>query len=331
MDFRTPEDLLGLGKKFPFRPQLVFLVIVVTVILAAVSSMFYSVGPDEQGVVLFLGKFVRKTGPGLHMKLPFAIERAIPIKVEYIFKEEFGFRTSQPGERTRYSPRNYLEESLMLTGDLNSLVVTWIVQFRVQDPVLMLFKIRDPLGTIRDVSEAVMSRLVGDYSVDEVLTTKRDEINTEAKKMLQEILDSYGCGIRIETVKLQDVTPPEKVQPAFNEVNQAKQEKERVINEALQHYNKVIPQAQGGAEKTVFEAEGYAVNRVNTAKGDAKRFLSVQAEYNKAPEVTRRRLYLEAMEKILSRPKEKYVIDPSATGIVPLLDMRKRKEGAVAP
>lgn len=327
MDFRTPEDLLGLGKRFPIKPRAIGGVVLGLAALMAALTMFYSVGPDEEGIVLFLGKYIRKTGPGLHTKFPFGIERAIPVKVQRIFKEEFGFRTETPGVRTRYQEADFLEESLMLTGDLNALVVTWIVQFRVQDPVKLMFGLRNPVGTIRDISEAVMRRLVGDYSVDEVLTMKRAEINAEAKKMLQDILDSYGSGIRIETVNLQNVNPPDKVQPAFNEVNQAKQEKERVINESLQQYNRVIPQAAGGAEKTMFEAEAYAINRVNRARGDANRFEALLVEYKKSPEVTRRRLYLEAIEKILSKPAEKYVVDPSQQGIIPLLDLRRGEEG----
>lgn len=322
MDFRTPEELLGLRKRFPFKPGVLAALAAAFLALVTASTVFYSVGPDERAVVLFLGKYVRLTGPGLHMKLPWGVERAIPVKVERIFKEEFGFRTERAGIRTQFSGQNFLVESLMLTGDLNALEVTWIVQFRVLDPVKLLFGLRDPVSTIRVISEAVMRRLVGDYSVDEVLTTKREEINIQAEKHLQEILDSYGSGVHIETVKLQDVTPPDKVQPAFNDVNQAKQEKERVINESLQQYNKIIPQARGGAEKVEFEAQAYAIDRVNRAKGDAARFNSVLFEYKKSPDVTRRRLYLESIEKVMSRPKEKYIMD-SSQGTVPLLDFRK--------
>jgi len=323
MEFRTPEDLLGLRKKFSIKPGMIVFAIAILAVLIAISTMFYSVGPDERGVVLFLGKYVRTTAPGLHMKIPFGVEKAIPVKVERIFKEEFGFRTTRAGTRSQYSKANYLEESLMLTGDLNALVVTWIVQFKVQDPVKLLFKMRNPVGTTRDISEAVMRRLVGDYSVDEVLTTKRAEINTTAKELIQDILDSYDSGIRIVTVKLQDVTPPGRVQAAFNEVNQAKQEKEKVINEALQHYNKIIPRAKGRAEKMLLESQAYAIERVNKSKGDADRFEALLVEYKKAPDVTKRRMYLEAIETVMSQPKEKYIIDPNQRGVIPLLDFRK--------
>lgn len=323
MDFSTPEDLLNLRKKIPFKASTIVIFVIAFFALLIGVTAFYTVGPDERGVVLFLGKYVRSTDPGLHMKLPLGIEKVTPVKVERIFKEEFGFRTTATGIRSQFAQANYLDESLMLTGDLNALVVTWIVQFRVLDPVKLLFELRNPVGTIRDISEAVMRRLVGDYSVDEVLTTKRAELNVEGARLLQQILDEYDSGIRIETVKLQDVTPPDKVQPAFNDVNNAKQEKERVINEALQSYNRVIPKARGSAEKMILEAEGYHIDRINRAEGDANRFLALLEEYRKAPDVTRRRLYLESLERVMSKPKEKYIIDPSHSGIIPLLDFRQ--------
>ena len=328
MDFRTPEELLGLRKKFPFKfkPGLVAIFAAVFFVLIVVSTMFYKINHNELGVVLFLGKYIRTSTPGLHVKLPLGIETVTPVKVKKIFKEEFGFRSLQAGVRTRYSAQSYSDESLMLTGDLNALDVTWIVQFRVKDPVKLLYQIRTPVATIRDISEVVMRRLVGDYSVDEVLTTKRAEINDLAEIELQKVLDSYESGIDIVTVKLQDVTPPAKVQAAFNEVNEAKQEKERTINQALQAYNKIIPKARGEAEKMVLEAEAYAVNRINRAKGDAHRFTAVLTEYRNAPKVTRTRLYLESLEQVMKRPKEKFIIDSSQKSLLPLLDFRKGTE-----
>jgi len=327
MEFNTPEELLGLKKKIPaFKPGMAGGIAVVLILLIAFVTMFYSIGPDERGVVLFLGKYVRTTDPGLHIKLPLGIETVTPVKVERIFKEEFGFRTAKAGVRTQYSQRNYLEESLMLTGDLNALEVAWIVQFKVKDPVHLLFNMRNPVATIRDISEAVMRRLVGDYSVDEVLTTKRAEVSELAEKEIQQILDSYESGVDIVTVKLQDVTPPSKVKDAFNEVNQAKQEKERMINQALQKYNNIIPKARGEAEKMILEAEGYAVNRVNRSKGDVARFSALVKEYRNAPEVTRTRIYLETMERLMKQPKEKFIVDSSQNSILPLMDFRK--EGA---
>jgi len=297
------------------------------VALILLSTSFYSVGADEVGVIQRFGRYVRQTEPGLHMKLPFGIEKATKVKVRYIFKEEFGFRTLQPGIKSIRAAGQYLEESLMLSGDLNSVVVNWIVQFQFEDPFKVLFKIRNPKNTVRVISEAVMRQVVGDRSVTEVLTTRRVEVNLAAQEKLQEILDSYDSGIHIVTLKLQDVNPPDEVKPAFNDVNEAKQERERTINEAWEAYNKAIPQARGEAEKTIREAEGYALDRVNRAKGDAQRFLAVWKEYQNAQEVTRRRLYLEALAEILPKAGKKYIVDPSQGGILPLLRLGEEGGG----
>ena len=300
---------------------------VVIVILLLLATGFYSVGADEVGVVQRFGRYVRQTEPGLHLKLPFGIEKATKVKVRYIFKEEFGFRTLQPGIKSIRAPGRYLEESLMLSGDLNSLVVEWIIQFQFRDPFKVLFQIREPKDTVRAISEAVMRQVVGDYSVTEVLTTRRVEVNLKVQEKLQEILDSYDSGIYIVTVKLQDVNPPDEVKPAFNEVNQAKQERERTINEAWEAYNKAIPRAKGEAEKTIRQAEGYALDRVNRALGDAQRFLAVWEEYKNAQEVTRRRLYLETMAEVLPRAGRKYIVDPEQGSILPLLRLDEEGGG----
>ena len=320
-DFESPEDILRSGQVQRLLKGLPAIVALVLLLSAALTS-FYSIGPDEAGVVLRFGKYVRTTLPGLHVKMPLLVERAIPVKVKRIFKEEFGFRAEAQGTRQTRSDF-YRDESLMLTGDLNVLEVRWIVQFQIKDPVQFLFRVRDPRDTIRDISEAVMRRVTGDYAVDEVLTIKRAEIDVEAQGELQRILDSYGAGLQIITVKLQDVTPPDRVQPAFNEVNEAKQEKERMINQAWEAYNKVIPKAKGEAEKTIREAEGYAVDVVNRAKGEAQRFLATWEAYRQAPEVTRKRLYLDAMAQVLATSKQKYIIDPSQQALLPLLRFQK--------
>jgi len=323
-DFKTPEDFLNLGRNIPRNPSFwTTLALGITLVLVALT-MFFSVGPDEKGVVQMFGKYIRTVDPGLHLKLPLGIETVTPVRVERIFKEEFGFRTSQTGTRTQYSEGNYLDESLMLTGDLNALEVTWIVQFKVSDARKALFSLRDAVRTLRDVSEAVMRRLVGDYSVDEVLTSKRAEIGIEAEREIQEILNSYDSGIHIVTVKLQDVTPPQPVKAAFNDVNEAKQEQERTINQALQAYNEVIPRAKGEAEQITLEAEAYAVTRVNEAKGDAHRFTALLEEYKKSPQVTRARLYLETMEKVLTQPKEKFIMDGDSSQALPFFDLRQK-------
>jgi len=259
--------------------------------------------------------------PGLHWKIPLNIERLDKVKSKRVFKEEFGFRTVQPGVNTRYSPQSYREESLMLTGDLNVLDVSWIVQFTIKDPVRLLFNIRDPQQTVRDVSESVMRLVIGDSSVSEALTTRRVAINELAERKMQDILDSYESGIHIVTVKLQDVEPPPPVQNSFNEVNNANQEKERMINNAQEQRNKTIPQARGQAEKTIREAEAYAVSRIKRAQGDAAMFLETWNAYKEAKDVTRRRLYLETLSKVLPRAGRIYVSDPAVNPILPLMNL----------
>lgn len=322
-DFQYPEDILKY-RQAQVRRLLKGLpgIAALGALLLAALTCFYSVGTDEAGVVLRFGKYVRTTMPGLHVKMPFLIERAIPIKVKRIFKEEFGFRSDAGMARRGGGFAG--EEALMLTGDLNVLEIRWIVQFQINDPVRFLFRVRDQQDTIRDLSEAVMRRVVGDYSVDEVLTTKRAEIDVEAQQELQRILDSYDAGLQIVTLKLQDVTPPDRVQPAFNEVNEAKQEKERTINQAWETYNRAIPKAKGEAERTIREAEGYAVDVVNRAKGEAHRFLATWEAYRLAPAVTKKRLYLETLSDVLAQAKQKYIIDPSQQALLPLLHLQPK-------
>ena len=325
MDFRTPEDIIDMGKKkmgdfSRFAP----LVILGLVLLIGLVGTIYSIGPDEVGIVQRFGRYINTTPPGLHMKLPFGIDKVTPVKVERVFKEEFGIRTIKPGIRSQYSLNPYVDESLMLTGDLNILNVHWIVQFRVKDPVKLLFYTRNPQDNVRDISEVVMRRLIGDYRVDEGLTTKREEIDDLAQIEMQKILDNYQTGIRIITVKLLDVNPPDEVKAAFNEVNEAKQEKERVINQAWEAYNKAIPQAKGEAEKTIREAEGYSLDKINRAKGESERFSSILTEFKKAPAITKKRLYLETMTEVLPKSKYKYVIDPNQSSILPLLNLGQK-------
>ena len=321
----SPDEIIKAGKaKFMDFSKWIFVMIVVLLILLGTKSLIYSIGPDEVGVIQRFGKFIGLSSPGLHAKIPFGIDRVTPIKVEKVFKAEFGFKTVEPGVRTTYSSGNYRDESLMLTGDLNILDVRWIVQFKIKDPVKLLFATRRPEDNIHDISEVVMRRFVGDYSVDEVLTTKREEIDDLAQQEIQRILDNYNVGVHIVTVKLLDVNPPEKVKSAFNEVNEAKQEKEKMINQAWEAYNKVIPKAKGTAEKTIREAEGYALDKINRAKGESERFLATLGEYKKSPEITRKRLYLETLAEGLPKAKEKYIIDPKQTSILPLLDLGKK-------
>ncbi len=324
---------------------------IIIIVFSSIGSIFYTIDPDEVGVVRRLGKYVRTTSPGLRMKLPWGIETVRKVRVQYYFKEEFGFRTKRAGVKTEYyepgeysmrrdffsmnrylqktglgTQNTFLAESLMLTGDLNAAQVEWIIQYRIKDPVAYAFKVRDMQGTVRNMAEAVMRQVVGDATVDEVLTYGKDIVEQQCEVKLQEILDNLSTGIKITSVVLQDVNPPAEVKDSFNEVNEARQDKERFINQAWQEYNRAIPRAKGEASKKIREAEGYAVQRVNSAKGDAERFLATWEEYKKAEEVTRRRIYLETMGSVLRNLERKIIIDSDQKGILPLLNLND-KEG----
>jgi membrane protease subunit HflK len=241
--------------------------------------------------------------------------------VERQLKQEFGFRTLQPGVQTQYSQSTFDGEALMLTGDLNVAVVEWIVQYRIADAYSYLFKVRNVEETFRDLNEAVMREIVGDRTVTEVLTVGRQDIEVSAQIRLQELADQYETGIRIEQVVLQDVNPPDPVKPSWDEVNQAQQQRDRMINEALADYNAVIPRASGEAQQTILQAEGYALDRVNRAEGDAARFKEIYSEYRRAPNVTRRRMYLETMTRMLPQAGSKVILDEQAQGVLPLLSI----------
>ncbi|MDH4027418.1 MAG: FtsH protease activity modulator HflK [Nitrospirota bacterium] len=289
-------------------------------------SLWFTVEPEEVGVVLQFGKYTRTVNPGLNFKLPFGIEQVYKVPVERQLKLEFGFRSTAPGIRTTYSTTKYREESLMLTGDLNAAEVEWIVQYRVNDPYKYLFRVRNAEQTFRDINEAVMREIVGDRTVDEVLTVGRQEVASAVTVIIQGLCDQYELGIKVDQVVLQDVNPPESVKPAFNEVNEAQQEREKLINQAKSEYNKIIPKARGEAERTIEEAKGYALERVNQAAGEAAKFRSVFAEYSKAKEVTRQRIYLETMNDIMQKVGRKLITDETATGILPLFQLDKGGE-----
>jgi modulator of FtsH protease HflK len=284
--------------------------------LSFILSVFYTVKAYEVGVVLRFGQYVRTTEPGLRWKLPFGIETVTKVPVEEVSNENFGFR---PGIR-----RDFSGESLMLTGDLNNGVVEWTVHYKIKDAKDYLFNVQNPLESIRDISESAMRQVVGNRSVNEVITTGRQELEHDVLRNIQEILDVYGTGIEIRSVELQDVNPPDAVKASFNEVNQAKQEREKLINQAWEAYNKAVPRAKGEAEKVLREAEGYATRRVNEADGDASRFLATWEEYKKAKDVTKRRLYLETLTKILPKIHSKIIMDEDQKGIVPFLNLSQK-------
>jgi membrane protease subunit HflK len=292
------------------------------VVILILWGSFYQVSPEEMGVILRFGKFVRTSEPGLHVKLPLGIERLIRVPVQRQLKQEFGFRTVRAGINSVYATNAETQsESVMLTGDLNVVDAEWIVQYKIKDSYLFLFKMREVEGTFRDMAEAVVRRVVGDSSVDEVITVGRNRIADEAKTLLQALCDSYELGIEVNQLIFQDVNPPESVKPSFNDVNEALQEKEKKINDSWAEYNQVIPRAAGEAEQVIRGAEGYATERVNNAAGDANRFSAVYREYAKAPAVTRKRLYLEALNDILPKITRKIVIDQNQKNLLPLLNL----------
>lgn len=322
MDYQK-DDITEYLRKIPRRNigKPIILGVAALIVIIFLFSTFYSVSAESVGVVQRFGRYDRITQPGLHFKLPAGIESVTKVPVTRIMSEEFGFRTAKPGIRTTRSEQALLQESLMLTGDLNVVVADWIVQYKVRDPRAYLFNVRNVEETIRDVSEAAMRQVVGDRSVDGVLTVERMQVGEETALKMQEILDKYESGIQIVTVKLQDVTPPDQVKPAFNAVNEAKQEKEQMINEAMKDYNTIIPKASGDAERMVTEAEGYAIDRVNRAEGDATRFIDLWKQYTNAQDVTRRRLYMETMSDVLPKVKKKYIVDEDEQGILRLLPL----------
>jgi membrane protease subunit HflK len=308
-----------------WRPGTIVPILAALVILAFLWSSWYTVQPAETAVVRRFGRVVRTAGPGLHFKLPVGIEKVNLVPTARVLKEEFGFRTAVPGRQTQFAGGDYSAESLMLTGDLNVIDVQWIVQFRVEDPVLYLFKVREQQDTFRAVSEAVMRRVVGNRVASDVLTVGRVGVASRVKEEMQKILSDYETGIRLITVELQDVTPPDPVKPAYNEVNEARQDLERMVNQAQEQANKVIPRAAGEAKQAIAEAQGYATERVNRARGEAARFTSVLAEYQRVPDVTRRRLYLEAMSEVLADAKTVYIVDSEQQALIPWLSLDSGK------
>ncbi len=308
-----------------FGPRVAVSIILLLIIFGGLFSTFYQIEPEKRGVVLRFGKFLSISEPGLHMKIPFGVDRVELVDApQRVLKEEFGFRTVSAGERTQYSAQQFYNESLMLTGDLNIIVVEWVVQFSIQDPQQYLFNIRDPEETLRDASEAIMRRIVGNRLASDVLTRGRVEIADLAREEIQKIMDNFNSGIRVNTVELQDVVPPPNVQPAFNEVNVSRQERERMINEAEKRRNQQIPRIQGEAQQLIAEAEGYAVERVNQAEGETARFKSILDEYRQAPDVTRKRLYLESLKKVLPAVDKIYVVpNEGVNQPLPLLNLNE--------
>lgn len=315
----SPPGLSGDG----FTPKGILTGLAVVVAVWGAWSSFYTVQPEQRAVIKRLGRVIGISDPGLHFRVPFGIDTAQFVATERVLKEEFGFRTegrTRDG-KTAFSDADFTSESLMLTGDLNVIDVEWVVQYRIADPIKYLYAMREPGRTLRDLSESVMRRIVGNRIGSDVLTVGRVEIANTVRDEIQEAMDRYDNGIRIITVELQDVVPPPRVQPAFNEVNEARQELERMINEATMQANQAIPRAQGTANRTISEAEGYATERVNRAFGETARFAAVLEQYQSVPEVTRSRLYLETLNEALPRIGSILVVQDDQISPLPLLNL----------
>jgi membrane protease subunit HflK len=331
----TPPDLEQLIQQLQTRVKQFLpsgggssgLIVVAIVIVAAgilLWTAYYTVPSDSVAVVQRFGQYLKDVPAGLHFKLPLGIDNATIVPVKRQLKQEFGFTT--PGARDPYQgardgQQETKRETVMVTGDLNAALVEWVVQYRISDPVKYLFEVREPSETLRYVSESVMREVVGDRTVDEVITIGRQEIESEALTKMQALSTKYTMGISIDQVQLKNINPPQPVQESFNEVNQAQQQKEKLINEARRDYNKVIPLAEGEKDQRIREADGYRLKRINEAEGDVARFSALLAEYTKAPEVTRRRIYIETLQTVLPGIRAKIIIDDQASGVLPLLNL----------
>ncbi len=320
-DLKNRFDFSGVPRK-----GLPLIVLGVLALLVGLNS-YYIVEPQETAVVQRFGRFTLTAEAGLHFKIPFGVETVRKVVTGRVLQREYGYRTTQPGVRSRFVEKGYEEESMMLSGDLNVIDLQWTVQYKVQDPVAFLFQVQDVEGTLDDISESVARRIVGNRYADEVLTVGRSAVAEKARSEIQQIMDHYQTGLQIVTVKLQNANPPTPVKAAFNEVNEARQEKERMINEAQQVYNQKIPKAMGEARQTITQAEGYALERINRSEGEVRRFKDILTEYDKAPDVTRKRMYLEASAELVGRIEHLLVVDENQRGFLPLFDLNRFATG----
>jgi membrane protease subunit HflK len=304
-------------KRFFLKPSAVIWLIAIIIAIAAASSCFFMVDATEQSVITRFGKYDKTLGPGLHIKLPFGIDKSYNVPVNVVQTEQFGFQTVKPGVRNEYK-NNITNESTMLTGDLNIVDVEWIIQYHIIDPKAWLFNVQDKTQTIRDISRAVINTLVGDRAILDIMGSARSTIESTGLDMMNENYKQLGLGIKVDTVKLQNIVPPKGVQDAFEDVNKAIQDMNRYINEGKEAYNSEIPKAQGEADQQVQIAEGYAAERVNRAKGDVARFNAVYQEYKRAPKVTRERIYLETMDQLFGDKNKATLIDEDLKNIIPV-------------
>lgn len=323
-------DITPKQRQMKVKPRLIIIIIAIIVLIVLVSSSFYVVDQTEEAVVLRFGKFYKLGTAGLHMKMPFGIDKNYNIPTQVIQNMSFGFRTERAGITSAFAPGDYPEESIMLTGDLNIIDVEWIVQYRITDPKAWLFNLENKDKTIRDISQSVVNLLVGDRSILDVIGAERANIEAEGSDRMNKIFESYGLGTKVITVKLRNIVPPKgAVQDAFEDVNKAVQDMNRLINEGKEAYNKDIPRAKGDAARIIQEAQGYAAERVNKARGDVARFNAVFEEYRKSRDVTRTRLYIEMMEEIFKASTGTDLIDKDLGNFIPLKQLRGTAQGGV--
>lgn len=321
-----PRELPDLSQ-IQFSRGIVPIVIVGALVVWSLFSAVFTVPAESVGVIQRFGHYHGEVDPGLHIKIPLGVDRITIVPIQRQLKEEFGFST--PGAsfvNQASAPSQWVLETTMVTGDLNTALVEWIIQFRIEKPFDFLFNVRDPGDTLRDVSESVMREVIGDRTVDEVLTIGRQDIESSAQVKLQGVVNKYEMGLRIDQIQLKNVNPPKPVQSSFDRVNEAQQERERMINVARGEYNKAVPRAKGEADQRIQAAKGYAIQRVNEAEGDVQRFNALYAEYLKAPDITKRRLYLETLREVLPRVKTKVIIDESASSVLPLLQLETTRQ-----
>jgi membrane protease subunit HflK len=309
---------------------MILIVVIAIIVIVGVFTSFYTVAPDEVAVIQRFGRFIGTADQGLHFKLPFGIDNVTNVKTTQVRQQEFGFRTARAGIQSEFitTGADIDLEKLVLSGDLNVLAIEWVMQFVVSDPYKFLFKVRDIEGTLRAVSEAAVKEVIGDYAVDDVITTEREEIGARAKIKIQEILDTYDAGISIVDLRLRNVNPPTReVQDAFEAVNRAEQRREELIRNAEADYNRTVPRERGLAQQRIDQAIGTKQARINVATGEAEQFNSILAEYVKARNVTRARLYLETLAQVLPAAGRIIVVDGDLEGLVPLLNVQKELTG----
>ena len=312
------------GQHFPAARSIpVEYVLLVVLALVGAWTTYYTIPAESEGVLLRFGKYIHTMPPGLHFKFPFGIDEVLVVPTQRQLKLEFGFATAGATNPDQPGRQPQLEKS-MVTGDLNSALVEWVVQYRITEPKIYLFEVRDPGLTLRDLSESVMREVIGDRTVDEIITIGRQEIEETALSRMADLAKRYHLGVSINQVQLKNVDPPEPVQPSFNEVNRAQQDRENAINLANGEYNKAVPRTRGEADQSVRAAEGYRFKRINEAEGDAAAFSAVLEQYVKAPQVTRTRIYLETLGQVFPMAKQEIIVDEKVQQILPMLPLPNR-------